>query len=164
MCYVIVCPPFNLRFSTRLYQKFHQRWSSAIRQLWCTRLKPLQVKGFNVFKFFRHEQYKFLSNQSQIIIDFKQKFYYLYIWLKLSTPPSWCALLYTAANTIYHRIVSLRQRWQNGHFRICPPLILRLIHFQTLRHIQKRLHVPVARYRLARCLDINIFSPGAAAE
>lgn len=153
MCYVIVCPPLNFHFSTHLYQMFHQRWSSTIRQLWCTRLKPLQVKGFNVFKFFRHEQYKFLSNQPQIIIDFKQKFYYLYIWLKLSTPPSWCALF-----------VSRRQRWQNGHFRIYPPLILRLVHFQTLRHIQKRLHVPVARYRLARRFDVNIFSPGAAAE
>ena len=72
--------------------------------------------------------------------------------------------LYPITNTMPHRIVSRRQRWQNGHFRICPPLILRLVHLQTLRHIQKRLHVPVARYRLARCLDINIFSPGAAAE
>ena len=82
----------------------------------------------------------------------------------IPSPTLYPIALYPITNAMPHRIVSLRQRWQNGHFRICPPLILRLVHLQTLRHIQKRLHVPVARYRLARCLDINIFSPGAAAE
>ena len=38
-----------------------------------------------------------------------------------------------------------------------------LVYLQTLRHIQKRLYVPMARYRLARRFHINIFSPRATA-
>lgn len=36
---------FNIHFSTHLYQMFHQRWSSTIRQLWCT-IKNLPRGGF----------------------------------------------------------------------------------------------------------------------
>ena len=99
-------------------QRIRNAWVGGSSPLNGTRLKPLHVKGFNVFKFFRHERYKFLSNQPQIIIDFKQKFYYLYIWLKLSTPPSWCALfVYRRQHYMPSSIVYRRQSWQNGHFR-----------------------------------------------